>query len=174
MRRRWVILIMLLLFIVEGSLMPWLIPADWLGRLVPQFTFVFVLYASLYAGRHAALMLGVSFGLLQDLVFYGHLIGVHAFAMGLCGYVVGLLLSFKRIPMLTVLSLIGMACLLYDSIIYAMYRVFRVTHDTYVLALMQHILPSLFLQLAFALAFYVPARRWFSDFGQKKPLDDAV
>ncbi|MFS0727364.1 rod shape-determining protein MreD [Paenibacillus sp. 1P07SE] len=174
MRKRWVIPIMFLLFIVEGTIMPWLIPVDWLGRLVPQFTFVFVLYAAFYAGRHTALMLGVSFGLLQDLVYYGHLIGVHTFAMGLCGYLIGLLLAFKRIPMLTLLSIIGMTCLLYDSLIYSMYRVFRITQDTYVIALMNHIMPSLFLQLAFALVFYIPARRWFSGYSQKKPLDDAV
>ncbi|GGG20354.1 rod shape-determining protein MreD [Paenibacillus abyssi] len=172
MNLRWIIALMFLLFLIEGTIMPWLIPDEWTGRIIPQFIFVFVLYASFYAGRHTALLLGIGFGLLQDVVFYGHLIGVHSFAMGLCGYVIGLMFEHKRIPMLTALSLIGMACLLYDTVIYFIYRVFRMTNESYVWALMDHIMPSLFLQLAFSLVLYVPVRRWFEGSYKKKSADD--
>jgi rod shape-determining protein MreD len=161
MNLRLAVLVMLLLFIIEGTIMPWIIPELWLHRLVPHFTFVFVLYSALYTGRHTALMLGIAFGFLQDIVFYGHMLGVHSFAMGICGYLAGLLLERRRVPLMMALSVIGLGCLLYDSIVYLIYRAFEITHDLYAYAIMEYILPSLFLQLGFALLVYIPARRWF-------------
>lgn len=161
---------MFLAFIVETTIVPWLVPIEWYGRVVPHFTFIFVLYSALYTGRHAALVLGLSFGLLQDIVFYGHMIGVHTFAMGLCGYVTGLLLERKRSPLLLALSVIGLAFLLYDSVVYMIYRAFRVTAETYTYVLMDSILPSLFLQLGFALAVYIPARKLLE--GAAKPVSE--
>ncbi|SFE24257.1 rod shape-determining protein MreD [Paenibacillus catalpae] len=155
------ILVMLLLFLVEGTLMPWLIPVELTGRIVPHFMFVFVIFAALYSGRHRALFFGISFGFLQDVIYFGHLMGVNAFAMGLIGYYTGVLLERRRSTLLTALSVIGLGCILYDTIVYFVNMVFRVTNETYAWALMDHILPSLFLQLVFALAVYVPARRLF-------------
>lgn len=153
--------LMLLLFIIEGTLMPWIIPAGFGDRIVTHFTFVFVIYSALYSGRHYALLLGIGFGLLQDVVYFGHLIGTHAFAMGLLGYFTGVLLERKRATIMMALSVIGIGCLLYDTIVFFNYKVFRITNETYAWAILDHILPSLFIQLAFALAFYVPARRMF-------------
>ncbi|MBD2844615.1 rod shape-determining protein MreD [Paenibacillus sp. IB182496] len=172
MKFRWVLLIMFMLFILEGTLAQWLIPLEWSGRIVPRFTFVFVLYAALYAGRHRALLLGILFGMLQDVVFYGHLIGVHAFTMGLCGYVTGLLLEHRRAPMLASLSVIGIVYLLLESLIYLIYRVFRLTADPYDWVLMQTIMPSFFVNLVFALAVYIPARRWFERIGSLRGAEE--
>lgn len=173
MKVHWIILIMFLLFLVEGTLMNWLLPLEWLHRVVPHFVFVFVLFASLYAGRHVALMLGIAFGMLQDIVFYGQLLGVHSFTMGLCGYLLGLMLEFKRVPMLTALSVIGMGCLLLDTLTFLIYTVFKINSLPYVWALSNHILPSLFLQLLFALACYVPARRWFEQAFPRKNREES-
>ncbi|WP_081735286.1 rod shape-determining protein MreD [Paenibacillus gorillae] len=151
--------VMFLLFIIEGAIMPWIIPVDLAGRIVPHFTFVFVIYAALYSGRHHALLLGIGFGMLQDVVFFGHLMGVHAFVMGLIGYFTGLLLERKRSTLLTALSVIGLACLVNDTFVYFIYKAFRITNESYAWALLDHILPSLFLQLVFALICYVPARK---------------
>ncbi|XEC93179.1 rod shape-determining protein MreD [Paenibacillus tarimensis] len=172
MKFRLILLLMFFLFLIEGTIMHWLIPAGWTDRLLPQFTYIFVLYAALYSGRHIALLLGLGFGLLQDIVYYGHMIGVNGFAMGLCGYFFGLLFGLKRIPMPATLSLIGFSCLLYNTIVYFIYFVFRITQESYEWALVNHIVPSLFLQLAFALAFYVPARRWFEGAFKKKTADE--
>jgi rod shape-determining protein MreD len=170
MNMRIVVGSMFLLYIVETTIVPWLVPIEWYGRVVPHFAFILVLYSALYTGRHAALVLGLSFGLLQDIVFYGHMIGVHTFAMGLCGYVTGLLLERKRSPLLLALSVIGLACLLYDSVVYLIYRAFRVTGESYSYVLMDSILPSLFLQLGFALVVYIPARKLLE--GAAKPISE--
>lgn len=154
--------VMLLIFLLEGSLVPWLIPSGWGHRIIPHFTYVCVLYSALYTTRHTALILGVSFGFLQDVVYYGHLLGVNALVMGLCAYLTGLLLEKRRSPLMMALSVIGMGCLAYDSAVYFVYKAFRVANEHYAWALLQHILPSLFLQLGFALAVYIPMRRWFT------------
>ncbi|MBM7563775.1 rod shape-determining protein MreD [Paenibacillus sacheonensis] len=162
-----IIIVMLLFFLSEGTIFYWLIPGDLVGRIIPHFTLAFVLFAALYRGRHASLLLGLSFGLLQDLAFYGRIIGVHSFSMGLVGYMTGLLLERKRSTLLMALSMIGLSTLVYDTVVYFIYKVFRLTDLTYEYSLYQHIIPSLFLQLLFALALYIPARRWFE--GSLKP-----
>jgi rod shape-determining protein MreD len=164
--------VMVALFMVESTLMPWVIPEVWSTRLVTHFTFVFILYSALYTSRHAGLLLGLAFGLLQDIVFYGHLLGVHAFAMGLCGYLAGLLLERRRAPMMMALSVIGMTCLLYDAVVFMIYRVFELTQEMYAYALIQYMMPSLFLQLGFALLVYIPARRWFEGTGTGKAQEE--
>ena len=158
-----IILLMILLFIVEGAVMPWIIPAGFGHRIIPHFVFVIVIFSGLYSRRHLALMLGVTFGMLQDVVYFGHLLGINAFIMGLMGYFTGVLLERRRSTLMMAISIIGFACLLYDSVIYFIYRVFRITNESYAWALIDHILPSLFLQLAFALACYVPARKLFEE-----------
>ncbi|CAM4363350.1 rod shape-determining protein MreD [Paenibacillus tarimensis] len=166
MNLRLAVFLMVLLFLFEGTIYPWLIPGSLEGRLVPHFVFVFVLYSALYSARHTALTLGLIFGLLQDIVYYGHLLGVHSFAMGICGYLTGLMLEHRRSTIMMALSAIGIGSLFYDSLVYFIYKAFQITSETYAFALIEHILPSLFLQLGFALALYIPARRMFENSGK--------
>ncbi|UVI28120.1 rod shape-determining protein MreD [Paenibacillus spongiae] len=163
-----IIPVMLLFFFLEGTVFYWLLPGDWVSRVVPHFTLAFVLFASLYRGRHTAVFLGFSFGLLQDIVFYGNLIGVHSFAMGLIGYLTGFLMERKRSTLLMALTIITLSTLVYETVIYFVYRVFRLTHQTFEWALIDHIIPSLFLQIGFVLVMYVPVRRWFEGISKKK------
>jgi rod shape-determining protein MreD len=152
--------VMFLFFVIESTLVPWLIPSSLAGRLYPHFTFVFVLYIALYGTRHKALMLGLLFGLLQDVVFYGNLLGLHSFAMGLIGYVTGLLAEKRKVTMMSALFTITLCCIVYEIIIFAVYRVFWFTRESFGYAMVNHMMLSTFLQLGFALAVYVPARRW--------------
>ncbi|MFD0588294.1 rod shape-determining protein MreD [Paenibacillus sp. GCM10027627] len=156
-----IVALMFCLFVLEGAVMPWIIPNGFGARIIPHFIFVIVMYSALYGGRHLALMLGAGFGLLQDIVYFGHLLGPHFFIMGLIGYFVGVLMERKRATVMMALSMIGFACILYDSALFFIYKVFRITDSTYAFALLDYILPSLFLQLAFALACYVPVRKIF-------------
>lgn len=156
-----IILLMLLLFVLEGAVMPWIIPGNFGDRIIPHFIFIIVIFSALYSGRHRALLLGASFGLLQDIVFFGHLLGLHAFIMGLIGYFTGVLFERRRPTIMMAIAVIGFACLLYDSVLFFIYKVFRITNDAYAWALLDYILPSLFLQLAFALSIYVPVRKMF-------------
>lgn len=156
-----IVLLMLAIFVLEGSLMPWLIPADYADRIIPHFTFVLVIFAGLYASRYHALFLGMSFGLLQDIIYYGHVIGPHFFFMGLIGYAVGKLLERRKATLLLAIAVVGFACLAYDSALQFVYSTFKITNGSYPWALIQYILPSLFLQLVFTLCIYVPVRKMF-------------
>jgi rod shape-determining protein MreD len=156
-----IVLLMLVIFVLEGSLLPWLIPNSYSDRIFSHFIFVIVIFSALYGSRYQALVLGMSFGLLQDVIYYGHVIGPHFFFMGLIGYLVGVVLERKKTTLLLAISVVGFACLAYDSALYFVYSIFRITNGTYAWALIQYILPSLFLQLAFTLCTYVPLRKMF-------------
>ncbi|MNJ51488.1 hypothetical protein D3C77_467950 [compost metagenome] len=49
--------------------------------------------------------------------------------------------------------------LLLDSILFGTYSLFELTHQPYTWALMNHIIPNVFVHFVFALAIYVPLRR---------------
>lgn len=156
-----IVLLMLAFFIIEGALMPWLIPASLADRLFPHFNFVLVIYAAIFSSRHYALALGLGFGLLQDILYYGHAIGIHFFFMGIIGYGVGIIFERKRLNVLVVISIIGIAYLAYDCAVYGINYVFKLVNGTFPWALLTYILPSLFFQLLFAVIIYIPARKWF-------------
>lgn len=161
MNTKLVIPLAVLLFIVESTIMPWIIPESWHGRAAPHFVFVAALYAGLYAGRHEALLFGLGFGLLRDVVFYGHMLGVHTLLMSVFAYLTGLLFERRRCTMLAALAIVGLACFLYDSAAYGIYSLFRVADEPFEFVLVHSVAPSLFLQVGFALAVYVPARKLF-------------
>ncbi|SDT29934.1 rod shape-determining protein MreD [Paenibacillaceae bacterium GAS479] len=169
MRMPGMVLLIYLVFVLQTSLFPWLVPAAFSERLIPHFTFVIIMYAALYHSRHSALLLGVGFGMLQDVVFRGHLLGLHAYTMGLIAYFAGLMLGGRRLTMLSALAITTIASLLYDLAIYYVYEVFRFTSDPLALVLQKQIFPSLFLQFVFALAVYIPMRRWFEGMTKARP-----
>ncbi|WP_231571134.1 rod shape-determining protein MreD [Gordoniibacillus kamchatkensis] len=78
----WLLLFGLLL--VQGTVMPWVLPPAWQSStfVVPHFTLTAVLFIGLFTGRHAALVYGIIFGLLQDFLFYGTMLGVYSFGSG--------------------------------------------------------------------------------------------
>ncbi|MBR2567742.1 MAG: rod shape-determining protein MreD [Paenibacillus sp.] len=161
MNRNWMILFMFLLFLIEGTWLPFVIPDVWSDRLFPQLVFIVVLYHAVYKHRHTALMMGLGFGLLQDIVYYGHMIGPHTFSMGLLGYLAGLLFSTRNTSMMVMMMISFMGSFIYQTIIFGIYALFSVQHLEFKDALLNYMIPSLFIQLLFALIIYVPMRKWF-------------
>lgn len=76
--RSVLVLLLFLLFILQGAVLPWLIPNSWEMRIVPNLVFIVLLFITVYHHRHMALMLGLSFGMLHDIIFYGRIIGAHS------------------------------------------------------------------------------------------------
>ncbi|WP_028543578.1 rod shape-determining protein MreD [Paenibacillus taiwanensis] len=161
MNRNWMILFMLLLFLIEGAWLPFFIPDEWKVRIIPQFVFIIVLYHAVYKHRHTALLMGLGFGLLQDIVYYGQMLGPHTFSMGFLGYFIGLLFTTRNTSMVTMMVIAVMGSFAYQSIVFGIYALFSVQHLTFKYALMEYMLPSLMIQLLFALIVYVPMRKWF-------------
>lgn len=163
MRYPQTLLILLLFFLLEGSLLPWLIPAGWLSAasISPHLVLIGIIYVAIYGNRHAALLFGLLFGFLQDLIYYGHMLGVHTFSMGLIGYLVGLSFMKLRRSLIATLSFVVYTELIYGIMLYGIYRLFNVTALPFAWILLKNIFPSLLLNLLFGLIIYVPARQFF-------------
>jgi len=176
MRRHYLWLVCLLLFIVQSTLMNWLLPVSWQTNLhvSPNFVLVAILYIALFKGRHYALVYGLIFGLLQDFMFYGHMIGAHSFAMGLTGYLTGLLQSKRTSYVVSTIFIIGLAYMAFETMLYGSFRLFNITHTEYLFALTHYTLPSALFNMMAGLVFYIPLRRLLDGrLPSKKEGDDA-
>jgi rod shape-determining protein MreD len=162
-KRNWLWTILTGLFIVEGTLLPWMIPGVWQSKVyvAPHFILVIVLYIGLYVNRHAALWYGLIFGLLQDILYASPMLGPISFGMGLAGYLAGL--THRRLYSNIVVSMLVIALgnLFFDFIIYGLYWLFQVTHLSLEWAFFHQMLPSMLINLLFALLVYVPVRKLF-------------
>jgi rod shape-determining protein MreD len=161
MRMNRTIMCFLVLIIVENSVVPWLVPSDWSERLLPHLSFILTLFVAGFAGRHSAFIVGLGFGLLQDMLFYGHLIGPYGFGMGLVGYLAGLVSEQRtNITLGYFIWVVMIGSVMLDTIVYFIYKLFRLTSLEYSYAFYWQVAPTALLQLLFALLMYVPARRF--------------
>ncbi|WP_199618544.1 rod shape-determining protein MreD [Paenibacillus alkalitolerans] len=164
MVRRWilVVLALLLFFLLESSFFPWIIPPEWRSEMLlfPRLVLVGVIYIGILVNRHAGAMVGVAFGLLQDVVFFGHMLGANAFTFALAGYAAGLLLKNNAVNLFSVFIVQLASLLLFESSLYALYRLFNITNLEFGWAFLQGMLPSLLVDLLLALILYFPARKW--------------
>lgn len=159
MRRSVLVLLLFLLFIVQGTILPWLIPDVWQMRIIPNLVLIVILFVTVYHHRHTALILGLSFGMLHDIVFYGRIIGAHSFTMGLTAYLLGLLFQIPRAPLPLMMTVILLGSLLGDSMLFGIYGVFNLNQEPYSWALMNHMLPTMLFHFAIGLILYIPLRR---------------
>jgi rod shape-determining protein MreD len=163
MTRHLLWVIVLFIFILEGAIVNWIIPGAWqtldLVFVAPHFTLVFVLFIGLFIHRHTALIYGLIFGLLHDFVYYGHMLGVYSFAMGLCGYAAGLLQRKQPNLVFYNLLIVGVGQLIFECINYGLNRLFKTMNIDVQFAFFHYMLPSVLLNLLFALLVYIPVRK---------------
>ncbi|MFF2910857.1 rod shape-determining protein MreD [Paenibacillus sp. NPDC057934] len=153
------ILLLFLLFVLEGTVLPRLIPNAWQMRVIPSLVFIVILFVTVYHHRHTALILGLSFGMLHDIVFYGRILGAHSFAMGVSAYLIGLIFQTPRAPLPLMMTVVLLGSLLSDSILFGIYSVFNLNQEPYSWALLEYMLPSMLFHFAVGLLLYVPLRR---------------
>ncbi|PZE19973.1 rod shape-determining protein MreD [Paenibacillus xerothermodurans] len=174
MRRNWLWLILTGLFILEGTIFQWIIPGVWQSKVyvAPHVVLVIVLYIGLYVNRHVALIYGLVFGLLQDVLYYSPMLGPISFAMGLAGYLAGL--THRRLYSNIAVSMMVIAFgnLFFDFIIYGLYRLFQVKHLSLQWSFFHQMLPSMLINLLFALLVYVPVRKLFESLQSSRPTLD--
>ncbi|MDR6884952.1 rod shape-determining protein MreD [Bacillus sp. 3255] len=161
MTRHLLWLILLGLFVLQGTIMVWLIPSSWQAsvHVTPHFTLVFIMFIGLFHHRHSALIYGLIFGLLNDFNYYGAMLGVYSFGMGLTGYLAGL--AQRRQPNLIFYNLLitGVGLLVFELINYGINRLFKLIDIDLQFALTHYMLPSVLFNLLFALICYVPIRK---------------
>lgn len=150
----------LVFFLLETTVFHWIIPLSWQDNITisPRFVMTIVLFVALFGGRHFALLLGLVFGFLYDIVFYGYMIGPYAFGMGLIGYLTGLLFNKGADRFITTVVIIIGGLLSFEMINFSIYRLFRIVEFTLSATFVQHILPSLLMNTLFTLIVYSPMR----------------
>lgn len=153
------ILLLFLLFVLQGTVLPRLIPDAWQMRMIPNLVFIVILFVTVYHHRHTALILGLCFGMLHDIVFYGRILGAHSFAMGVSAYLIGLIFQIPRAPLPLMMTVILLGSLLSDTILFGIYSVFNLNQEPYSWALLEYMLPSMLFHFAIGLIVYVPLRR---------------
>lgn len=163
MQRYRIALALFVLFLIEGTILEWLMPPMWQSTVLvaPHPVLVGVVLVALFKSRHQALGYGLAFGFLQDFIYYGHALGVYSFSMGLVGYIIGNV--FRVVPRGIVFSLTAasLGSFAYDSLVYAIYRFFLgVVQVDYRWIFFHEILPSLLFNALIALVLYMPARKW--------------
>ncbi len=162
MNNKIIWLAIFIVFILEGTLVHWLIPTDWYNGLqvAPHFVLVLVLFVSTMRNRHLGLLFGLLFGLMHDIVYASPMLGPHSFSMGLAAYSAGVMAKRMKITLISSLFMISIFIVLYDVANFALYRMFRVIEVPFVSTFSNFIMPSLLFNLLFAVIIYVPARKW--------------
>jgi len=163
MKNRYVALILLFSFLLEGSLLvPWLIPAQWQNKLLlaPHFTLIILLLFSMLRSRHLGLVFGLAIGLMQDIVYASPMLGPHAFSMAFAAYAAGIAANRIKMNITLTFFVVSFCLLVYDFTIFSIYYLFRITPMAYGDLVTQLLTPSLLFNLLFAVLIYVPARKW--------------
>lgn len=162
MLRTWLTLILFALFIIEGTVLPWIIPEVWQTEvfITPHLVFVVILYISLYLNRHMALAFGLGFGLLHDFIYYGPMIGPHSFNYGINGYLIGLANQRQQARLASSLFYIVLGNLMFECIHYGLYRMFGLVELSFRYVLLHQMIPSILFNLLFGLLMYMPFRKF--------------
>ncbi|REK62905.1 MAG: rod shape-determining protein MreD [Cohnella sp.] len=160
MRMNWTILATVLLLLFQTSVLPWLVPPGWSDRLLPHLPFIMTVFVALYGNRHRAFFFGLGFGLLEDVLFYGKLIGAYGFSMALLGYLLGLIAERRPRTLSFTLVSVALGSALLDMMVYGIYDLFQLVNVTFAFAVYWHIVPTLLISALLALLLYIPVRRW--------------
>ena len=162
--RKWILtgFLLLAVFLLETSLLPWLIPPEWRNgwSVYPRLVFACTVYISLLGNRYAGGGFALAAGLLQDVAFYGHMIGVNAFAYAMSAYAAGLVPKPKTVRAAFVLPVLLASLLACEIVTYALYRLFRLANEDFGWTFVNGMLPSTLTVFLAASALYIPARRW--------------
>ncbi len=173
---KWLLLTLtlLLFFLLESALLPWIMPLEWRSELsiYPKLVLIGTVYIAIFTNRHIGGAYALAFGLLQDAQFYGHMIGVNAFAYGVAAYAAGLLMRPNHVSLFSVFFVQLSALLLEEIATYALYRLFSVTDADFGWMFVHGMLPSILISLFLALALYIPTRKWLESPRSERDSDE--
>ncbi|QRG69401.1 rod shape-determining protein MreD [Brevibacillus choshinensis] len=169
MQRFLLTLTVLVLFVMEGTVVQVIATATWglSWMTVPRFALVCCILISMFLGRREGLYYGLAFGFLQD-VLYGQVIGIYSVSMMVASYFAGLIVllfqrGFGMVFVTSALILFG-----HEWLLYSMFRLFSVAPYDVQWILTRQILPSVILNVIFALLIYVPIQRMCNKIQDKK------
>lgn len=161
MKNRYFVLILLLFFLLEGALFPWLLPFPRTGGLLasPRLVMVGILFVSMFRHRHIGLLLGLVFGFMHDIVYDSPMIGAHGFSMAIAAYAAGSVSARIKAGMALSFTILTFGLAICETSVYSLYRLFQVIDLPLSDFLARQFAPSLLLNLLLAVLLYVPARK---------------
>ncbi len=161
MKSRYIGFFLLLVFLLEGTLLYWLLPPEWqLGlAIAPRFTLVLMMIYAMNRNRHIGLAFALTFGLIHDIAYASPMIGVHSLSMAIAVYLTGSIGARVKLNMAISFLLIAFALLCHDLIVFSLYRLFQVELAPYSAMFSRQLAPTLLFNLLFAVLVYVPVRK---------------
>ena len=161
MKNRYIGFILLFIFLLEGTLLHWLIPSAWQQQLgiAPHFTLVAAMIYSMLRDRHIGLLLGFIFGLMHDIVYASPMIGPHGISMAFAAYGAGIAAKRLKLNMAMTFVVLSAGIIFYEIILFSLYKLFRVIMMDFDKMFSELLLPNLLFNLLFAILIYVPARK---------------
>jgi rod shape-determining protein MreD len=150
-------------FIVEGTVMQVFSP-EWFGIsdmvLIPRFVIVMILFISFFLKRSTALIYGLIFGFLWD-VIYTDLIGVYFFSMTFTAYLIASISKIFHPHLIIALFLSLFGIIILEFQVYGLYTLVGIAELTTDDFLNQRLFPSLILNGVFVILIYYPLRKHF-------------
>lgn len=153
-------LLLLVIFLLEGTVFQFILPqgGEMSWSILPRFALVGVMMIALFLGRREGLIYGFCIGFLQDVLF-GHIIGMYTFSMMVAGYFSGLVLLLFHRNVAVVVSTVALVLFGHEWLLYSIYRLFSNHNVDVQWIVSKEILPTVGVNLLFALVIYYPMFR---------------
>ncbi|MDQ0339494.1 rod shape-determining protein MreD [Caldalkalibacillus uzonensis] len=159
MTRFLFILTIFTLLIFEGTVVQ-VFTAGWWDlhlTMVPRFVVVMLIFAALFLGRVQGLFMGLIFGLFYDII-YGSVVGIYAFTMAIIGYFTGLVFRIFQQNIFLIWLTVLLALVAFEFMVYGLMTLVNVTALDLHIFFFDKLLPTLVLNMIFALLVSYPAR----------------
>ncbi|CCQ98442.1 putative Rod shape-determining protein MreD [[Clostridium] ultunense Esp] len=155
MKRLKLFLLLLLLFLLEGTVLPILIPSPLRNDLWihPHLVLILVVYISLYLGSKEGLLFGAVFGLFYDIAF-GSIFGLNLFIYTLLGSMIHNVTGILHHNLWLALTMSGIASLSLDLWLYGFHALFLLTDISPSYLFLREAFPNVLVNMGFALAVY--------------------
>ncbi|HET7522403.1 MAG TPA: rod shape-determining protein MreD [Bacillales bacterium] len=152
-------------FLFEGTVMQVFSP-EWFGvslELVPRFVMVIILFIAFFLNRQTALVYGLVFGFLTDVV-YSDVLGVYFFSMAFTAYLVASFAGLFHTNLFTMMFLGLLGVVLLEFQVYGMYWFTGIAQRSMDDFLNGRLWPTLVLNGVFIILMYYPLKRLFAAF----------
>lgn len=166
MSKRRLFTILFFLFLLEGTVFQ-LINTDYYGSSIsvfPRFVLISLIFISIFIEKRSALLLGLLIGLLYDIVF-GRVIGVYMIGMAGIGYFGGWLIQYFHPTFSLYLFIEWIGHFAFEFYLYGMLRLFHLVQIPIDWAFSHMIIPTVMLNLLFAVFIFPFSKRWVENTG---------
>lgn len=149
---------LLVLFLLEGTVLQQLLLSAFSGlgwEVVPRLVLVAVVLIGLFRNRGEALLYGMVFGLLHD-VLYHDIIGIYTLTTMVAGYFAGLVLLVFHRSIAVAFVTLALVLFGHEWLLHSLSRFFPPQEPDLQWMLRQQILPTVAVNMLFALFIYYP------------------